>query len=55
MNSTVKVPMSQVMSNITMTVKVTGVRQYTIRLWIAEKLIWLTSVLVGCNIDVKTE
>ncbi len=55
MNSNVKVPMSKVMSNITMTVEVTGIRQYAVRWWIADKLIWLTAVLVGCNIEVKAE
>jgi len=47
------VPMSKVTEQITMNVKVTGVRRALWRLWLGVHLIKLAALVIGCNITVE--
>lgn len=44
------VPMSDVMKQCTVNVRLTGVRVWRVRLWIGCKLIKLASLVMGCGI-----
>ena len=46
------VAMGSVMRHITVTIRVTGVRRFAVRQWIAVRLLKLAAVILGCNIDV---
>ena len=43
---------SKVMRHAEMTVTLTGVRMFKVRLWVALRLIWLASLCLDCKIKV---
>ena len=53
MKAPISIPISHVMSNITMEVKVTGLVKWRFQFWIAEKLFKLGAFILNIDIDFK--
>jgi hypothetical protein len=49
------VPMRELASHVTMTVKVTGQRRYQVRWWIASRLIRLAALVAGIGIEIEAD
>ncbi len=45
----ISVPLSKVMSSVTVKVTVTGVRVFKLRLWTGALLIKLAAIVIGCS------
>lgn len=48
------ISMQRLMRNVTLTVRLTGHRQFVVRQWIAVRLLALAALVLGCQIDVQT-
>lgn len=49
------IPISHVMSNITMTVHITGLTKWHFQAWIARQLIRLAALILNMNIDFENK
>ena len=48
-----KIPISHVLSNITMTVTITGLTKWRFQVWVATRLIRLAALVLNMNIDIQ--
>lgn len=48
------IPVSSLMSNITMHVHITGMSTFKARIWIAQRLIGLAGRVLGCGVEVTS-
>lgn len=51
----ITVQMSDAIKRMTITVKVTGLRSFQVRMWLGVKLIQLAAFIIGCNSNVVVE
>lgn len=51
----VNVPMSEVMSGLTLNVRITGMKITKARLWLGEQLLKLAALVMGCGIEISLE
>ena len=51
----IKFPVTRAMKNITLTVDLTWVRTWRVRLWIGQQLIKLAALVIGCGIRVDRD
>ena len=47
-------PISHIMSNVTMTVTITGLTKWRFQVWVATRLIGLAAVVLNMNIDISS-
>lgn len=53
--ATLDLHMPSAMRNVTMTIRITGQREFRIRTWVAVRLMAVAAVVLGCNIAVEME
>lgn len=53
MNSQLEIPIAKVAPELTVTVKVRGVRGYMVRFWIGSRLIRLAAWILQCNVVIE--
>lgn len=53
MESTVNLPISRVMKDVTVVVRVTGMTQWHARVWLGEQLLKLAATVMGCAVKVE--
>jgi hypothetical protein len=51
----VNVPMSEVMSGLTLNVRITGMKIAKVRLWLGVQLLKLATLVMGCGIGVSLD
>jgi len=49
----VNVPISKLMSDVTMNVNLTGVRTWRVRVWLGIQLLKLAGRIIGCGIHIE--
>lgn len=49
------ISMRRVWRDVTMTVRLTGTRQFAVRQWMAVRLMALSALVLGCHIQVEFE
>ena len=42
----------ELVSQLTMTVRITGMRSFRIKRWLAVRLLWLATRILGCGLEV---
>jgi hypothetical protein len=53
-STSMNLPASAAMRNVTMNVRVTGLRTLRVRMWFAGKLLLLAAWVAGCGIEIDT-
>ena len=46
-------PISHILSNVTMTVTITGLTKWRFQVWVATRLIGLAALVLNMNIDIQ--